>query len=55
MEAGNKNILYYNAIAREYNDMVDKDPDRIIREKVAQKFCSIVKALLCLTLVGVQV
>src|SRR5450432_1302494 len=44
MKAGSENILYYNAIAKEYNDMLDKNPDRIAREKVAGKFCDIVKA-----------
>ena len=43
MKTGSENILYYNAIANEYNDMLDKNPDRIVREKVANKFCSIVK------------
>ena len=43
MKTGYENILYYNAIANEYNDMLDKNPDRIIREKVAKKFCSIVE------------
>ena len=44
MKTQSENILYYNAIANEYNDMLDKNPDRIVREKVANKFCSIVKA-----------
>lgn len=43
MKAGSDNIVYYNAIANEYNDMLDKKPDRIIREKVATTFCTIVK------------
>ena len=43
MEPGSENIVYYNAIANEYNDMLDKSPDRITREKVANTFCSIVK------------
>ena len=43
MKTGSKNILYYNAIANEYNEMLDKIPDKIAREKVADKFCSIVK------------
>src|SRR5664279_1317040 len=44
MKSGSENIVYYNAIANEYNDMLDKDPDRIIRAKVANTFCSIVKS-----------
>lgn len=44
MKNKNENILYYNAIAQEYNDMLENDSDRIVREKVANKFCSIVKA-----------
>ena len=44
MKSGSENILYYNAIANDYNDMLDKNPDRIVRKKVARKFCSIVKA-----------
>jgi len=44
MKTGSENILYYNSIADEYNDMLDKNPDRIVREKVAHKFCSVVKA-----------
>jgi SAM-dependent methyltransferase len=43
MKTNTENILYYNAIANEYNDMLDKNPDRIVREKVAHKFCGIVK------------
>jgi SAM-dependent methyltransferase len=43
MKTGSENISYYNAIANEYNDMLDKNPDRILREKIANKFCSIVK------------
>lgn len=43
MKSGSENILYYNLIASEYNDMLDKNLDKIIREKVAQKFCDIVK------------
>ena len=52
MKPGNENILYYNAIANEYNDMVDTDADRIVREKVANKFCSIVKASVVLDFGG---
>ena len=44
MKSGRENILYYDAIANDYNDMLDKNPDRIVREKVTTKFCSIVKA-----------
>jgi SAM-dependent methyltransferase len=43
MKSGSENILYYNAIANDYDDMLDKTPDRIVRERVADKFCSIVK------------
>jgi SAM-dependent methyltransferase len=43
MKTENKNILYYNAISDEYNDMVNKEPDRIVRKNVAYKFCNIVK------------
>ena len=43
MKVRSENILYYNAIADEYNDMLNKNPDKIIREKVAKKFCDIVK------------
>lgn len=43
MKTESKNILYYNAIAHEYNDMLGNKSDRIVREKVANKFCSIVK------------
>jgi hypothetical protein len=43
MKGKGRNILYYNSIADEYNDMLDKNPDKIIREKVAKKFCDIVK------------
>ena len=38
-----QNISYYNDIAGQYNEMLNKNPDRLIREKVANKFCSIVK------------
>lgn len=44
MKPDSENILYYNAIANEYNNMVDTEADRIVREKVANKFCSIVKS-----------
>lgn len=43
LEIAKQNILYYNAIANEYNDMLDKNPDKVIRKKVADKFCNIVK------------
>ena len=42
MKTGSKNILYYNAIANEYNEMLDTIPDKIVRNKVADKFCSAV-------------
>ena len=43
MKNNETNIEYYNAIAKEYNNMLNKDSDRTIRKKVADKFCSIVK------------
>ena len=43
LEISKQNISYYNAVADEYNDMLDKEPDRIIRKRVAHKFCSIIK------------
>ena len=43
LEIAKQNILYYNAIANEYNDMLDKNPDKVIRNNVADKFCNIVK------------
>jgi SAM-dependent methyltransferase len=43
LEIAKQNISYYNAVADEYNDMLDKEPDRIIRKRVAHKFCSIIK------------
>jgi SAM-dependent methyltransferase len=52
MKPVNENILYYNAIANEYNDMVGKSADKIVREKVANKFCSIVKASVVLDFGG---
>ncbi|MEP6950890.1 MAG: class I SAM-dependent methyltransferase [Ginsengibacter sp.] len=52
MKPRSENILYYNAIANEYNEMVDKDADRMVREKVANKFCSIVKASVVLDFGG---
>lgn len=44
MKNSRNNILYYDAIAPEYNNMMENDSDRIAREKVANKFCSIVKS-----------
>ena len=44
MKTESKNISYYNAIADEYNDMLNKEPDRIIRKNVADKFCNIVES-----------
>ena len=44
MKIESENIVYYNAIANEYNNMLNKDSDRIVREKVTNKFCSITKA-----------
>jgi SAM-dependent methyltransferase len=52
MKPGDENILYYNAIANEYNDMVDKKADKIVREIVANKFCSIVEASVVLDFGG---
>lgn len=52
MKPGSENILYYDAIANEYNNMVDTDADRIVREKVAHKFCSIVTASVVLDFGG---
>src|SRR5258708_22098696 len=43
MKTRSKNILYYNAIANEYDEMLDTIPDKIVRERVADKFCSSVK------------
>ena len=43
MKNERENILYYNAIANEYNEMLDTIPDKIARNKVADKFCSAVK------------
>ena len=43
MKIKRENILYYNAIANEYNEMLDTIPDKIVRNKVADKFCSVVK------------
>ena len=38
-----ENISYYNSIAGQYNNMVDKNSDKAVREKVANRFCSIVQ------------
>src|SRR6267154_3512964 len=43
MKGKDRNILYYNSIADEYNYMLDKNPDKIIRQKVAKFFCDIIK------------
>ncbi len=43
MKTESENILYYNAIAHEYNDMLDKNLDKVVRKKVADKFCNIIK------------
>jgi ubiquinone/menaquinone biosynthesis C-methylase UbiE len=43
MKTESENILYYNAIANEYNDMLDKNQDKVVRKKVADKFCNVVK------------
>jgi SAM-dependent methyltransferase len=43
MKARGQNISYYDAIAHEYDEMLDKNPDRIIRRTVAEKFSSLVK------------
>jgi SAM-dependent methyltransferase len=43
LEIVKQNISYYNAVANEYNDMLDKEPDRIVRKRVADKFCNIIK------------
>jgi SAM-dependent methyltransferase len=43
MENNTNNILYYDAIALEYNNMMENDADKIVRGNVANKFCSIVK------------
>jgi ubiquinone/menaquinone biosynthesis C-methylase UbiE len=42
MTTGNENILYYNAIAAEYNDMLSRESDSLVREKVSRKFCDLV-------------
>lgn len=52
MKTMGENILYYNAIADEYNSMLDKNLDRIIREKVAQKFSDIVEGPVALDFGG---
>ena len=44
MKTESENILYYNAIADEYNDMLNKESDKIVRKSVAGKFCNIVKS-----------
>ena len=49
-----QNISYYNAIARKYDSMVNKNSDKLVRQKVAAKFWSIVKNSSCLILVAVQ-
>ncbi|MGH2565714.1 MAG: class I SAM-dependent methyltransferase [Ginsengibacter sp.] len=38
-----QNISYYNDIAPQYNTMVDKDSDKSVRQKVADKFLNICK------------
>jgi ubiquinone/menaquinone biosynthesis C-methylase UbiE len=43
MKNSQSNIEYYNAIATEYNNMLKKDLDIIIRQKVANQFCNIVR------------
>lgn len=52
MSNSKENIAYYDAIATEYNEMLDKKPDRLIREKVANKFCNIVKEAIVLDFGG---
>ena len=52
MKNGYENILYYNAIAKEYNNMMDTNPDKIIREKVAGKFCRLVNGAVVLDFGG---
>lgn len=43
MKNNTNNIFYYDAIAPEYNNMMENDADKIVRAKVANRFCSIVK------------
>ncbi len=42
LEISEQNILYYDGIAGEYNSMLDKDSDRLTREKVATRFLNII-------------
>jgi SAM-dependent methyltransferase len=42
MKNSDKNIVYYNAIANEYDDMLNNDRDHAVREKVARKFSALV-------------
>jgi ubiquinone/menaquinone biosynthesis C-methylase UbiE len=38
-----QNLSYYNSIAKQYNNMVNKNSDRTVREKVSNKFSSVVQ------------
>jgi SAM-dependent methyltransferase len=38
-----QNISYYNGIASQYGTMVDKNSDKIVRQKVADKFSGVVQ------------
>jgi hypothetical protein len=55
LEIAKQNISYYNAIADEYNDMLNKEPDRIIRKGLLINFAASLKTVLCLILVVVLV
>lgn len=47
-----QNISYYNDIAVQYNSMLDKNSDKAVRQKVANRFCSIVQNAVVLDLGG---
>lgn len=40
LEIIEQNISYYNSIGRQYDAMVDKSSDKVIRQRVAGKFSS---------------
>lgn len=47
-----QNISYYNDIAVKYNSMLDKNSDKAVRQKVANRFCSIVQNAIVLDFGG---